>query len=270
MSLGRFMRPVDIHLVTWNRPKMTEIVIRTIHRNTDPGHYRLVVFDNGSELETKKMLSDMHDNGHIDELFLADENYGLEKARQSLLINTAPSEYFVCLDNDCLAPEKVDGQDWVERMVDLMDKYEDFAAISMRTQVMIGTGNIFEEADQAGDDIVEFPHPGGSFRIMRTFPVKQVGGWDRGAEGRGAEERFICGKLRDAGYRTAFAAKIQCLHLFGTRGDNPTDRWGYDADLPPEATGHSDIHHPALLNGDDYEEVKKYAGEQNADLYYKK
>lgn len=263
------MQPIDLHLVSWNRPKMTELVIRAIRANTKPENYRLVVLDNGSKLETKQMLALLHDNGMIDEVKLMPSNEGLERARQYLLINnTYPnSEYFICVDNDCVPPPVENGQDWIERLVNLMERYEDFAAISCRTQVMIGTGNIFEEADQMGVDLVEFPHPGGSLRIMRTQAVREVGGWDRDAKGRGAEERYICGKLRDAGYRTAFAVKIPCLHLFGTRGDDGTDRWGYDKDLRPEDTGHSDIFHPALQNGDDIEEIKNYVGDELAKEY---
>ncbi len=263
------MKPIDLHVVSWNRPEMTELVVRTIHGNTKRENYRLIVLDNGSELETKQMLASLHDEGLIDEVKLMPSNEGLERARQYLLLNnTYPdSQYFVCIDNDCLPPSMKDGKDWLERMVKLMEKYEDFAAISMRTQVMIGTGNIFEEADQVGDDIVEFPHPGGSFRIMRTDAVRQVGGWDRGAEGRGAEERYICGKLRDTGYRTAFARDIRCLHLFGVR-EHTKERWGYSESLRPEDTGHSDIYHPALEQGDQLEEVIKFAGKQNGHSYF--
>lgn len=269
-SLVRFMTPIDLHLVSWNRPKMTELVIRTIHRNTKPGSFRLVVLDNNSDFETKEMLARLHDGGMIDEVKLMPTNAGLEAARQYLLLgNTYPdSTYFICVDNDCLPPPMVENQDWVERLVELMERYENFGAISARTQVMIGTGNIFEEADQAGDDIVEFPHPGGSLRIMRTQAVRDVGGWDRDAAGRGAEERYIGAKLNDSGWRTAFAVKIRTLHLFGTRGDNGTDRWGYAADMKPEDTGHSDISHPALTNGDDKEELLIYASTEDVERYY--
>lgn len=258
----------DLHLVSWNRPKMTELVVKMIHRNTKPGTYRLVVFDNGSNGETRGMLKRLFDDGFIDVLTMVPENRGLENARHTLLMNHTVSPYFVCVDNDCLPPPIREGKDWLERMLDLMEKYEDFGAISMRTQVMIGTGNIFEEADQVGDDIVEFPHPGGSFRIMRTVVTQDVGGWARRAEGRGAEERYIGSRLSDAGYRAAFATNIRCLHLFGQRGDNSTDRWGYDKDLKPEDTGHSDISHPALSNGDDKEELLLFADIKDVEEYF--
>lgn len=259
---------VDLHLVSWNRPKMTELVIKTIHRNTKRENFRLTVLDNGSEGETPFMLEKLRDEGLIDELILIKTNLGLEAARNLMFKNATFGEYFICVDNDCLPPmpgieyfgSEMSGGDWIDKLVSLMEYHEDYAAIACRTQVMIGTGNIFEEADEHGDDLVEFPHPGGSLRIMRSKLVHFVGGWERESSGRGAEERYICGKLNDAGFKTAFATKVQCLHLFGLRGDNPTDRWGYNVALQPEDTGHSDIYHPALTNGDDPNEIRAYAG----------
>lgn len=257
----------DLHLVSWNRPKMTELVIRTIHRNTKRDNFRLVVLDNSSEDSTQIMLQNLHNNGLIDELMVMDKNAGLEAARQYLFMNATESEYFVDIDNDCLPPPIKEDKDWLERMIELMQKYENFAAISMRTQVMIGTGDIFAEADEAGDDIVEFPHPGGSFRIMRTSAVSEVGGWDRANPGRGSEERYVCGKLRDAGYRTAFATQIRTLHLFGDR-EQTKERWGYSEDMKPEDTGHSDISHPALTNGDDREEILLFSSKKDTEVYF--
>lgn len=250
----------DLHLVSWNRPKMTELVIKTIHKNTPRADFRLIVLDNASEPETIEMLERLHANGLIDELILIKTNLGLEAARNLLLNEATQGKYFVCVDNDCL-PQK----GWLAGLLDLMEKNEEYAAISLRTQVMVGTGNIFEQADENGSELVDFPHPGGSFRLMRTGDVLAVGGWDRGEAGRGAEERYICGKLREVGYKTAFAAQLRCLHLFGTKD---TDRWGYPIDYRPEQTGHSDIFHPALEQGDDYETVKYYAGGTDADRYF--
>lgn len=260
----------DLHLVSWNRPKMTELVIKTIARNTISGTYRLHVLDNNSNHSTQLMLQRLEKDGFIDNLMVMDRNAGLEAARQYMLDNCTSNDYFVCIDNDCLPPPITSSQDWLEEMIELMEKYETYAAISMRTQVMIGSGNIFSLADIGGDDIVDFPHPGGSFRIMRTDAVREVKGWDRAAPGRGSEETYICGKLHEAGYGTAFATNIQCLHLFGTRDDNPTDRWGYDKDMKPEDSGHRDIDHPALRQGDIFEEVERFAGKQSAISYYKK
>lgn len=269
---------VDLHLVSWNRPLMTELVIRTIWRNTKRENFRLVVLDNGSDEQTVEMLKRLDNEGLIDELVMIKTNLGLEGARNLMFKSFTTSDYFICVDNDCLPPpmEEVhvdyDGNlqgnyDWIDGLRDLMELNPDFAAIACRTQVMIGTGNIFEDADYLGYPLVEFPHPGGSLRIMKSSLVHFVGGWEREAPGRGAEERYICGKLNDAGFKTAFAAKIHTLHLFGMRLGKGTDRWGYDKNMKPEETGHSDISHPALTNGDDPAEIVKYAGEELTGIY---
>lgn len=265
----------DLHLVSWNRPKMTELVIKTIHRNTDRGSFRLVVLDNASEPETVEMLQMYHDSGMIDDFIPLKTNLGLEAARNLLLRESTYTSRFVCIDNDCLPPKRFEGRDWLDRMNELMDKYEEYAAISLRTQVMIGTGDPFVEADEIGDELLPFPHPGGSFRLMDTDITRGVGGWDREQPGRGQEERYICGKLREKGFSTGFTVQMRCLHLFGTRGDtietrySLTDRWGYHPEWKPEDTGHSDIAHPAFDQGDIKDEVLLYAGNVDVDNYYK-
>lgn len=253
------MKPCEIHFVSWNRPKITELAIRTIKRNTKPETHRLIVFDNGSDEKQQNMLKDLHENGYIDELILWPENIGLELARNRLL-EGCQSEYFICADNDCLPEPQSNGTDWIEKLVDLMERNGNYGAISCRTQVMIGTGNIFEDESK---EITDFPHPGGSLRIMPTALISYVGGWE-GKTGRGAEERYICGKVREIGYETGFATHIKTLHLFGLKD---TDRWGYDKSWAPEKTGHSDISHPVLEQGDDVEEIKKYAEASDVERY---
>lgn len=252
------MTPCDIVLVTWFRPEITQTAIDTLIRNTDRKQYRLIVVDNGSPAKMQDMLVKYWENDLIDELVLNDENKGLEPARNQGL-ELVESEYFVCMDSDCLAYPREDGKTWLERLYDLIKANPEYAAISCRTQVMIGTGNIFEEADENGDELVTFPHPGGSFRIMLTDAVRRVGGWRDDSVGRGAEERYIGGRLDELGYKSAFSAKIKTLHLFGDRTKH-TDRWGYSDRWTPDQTGHSDIWHPALANGDDPEEVAFYTG----------
>jgi glycosyltransferase involved in cell wall biosynthesis len=249
--------PIDIVLITWQRPDLTFQVIEAIKQNTNRDQYRLIVVDNNSHPDMQARLYELDKSGVIDNLVLNDRNYGLEPAR-NIGLKKVTSELFVCADNDCLPEKRIDGKTWLERLVTLMDELPEFSAISCRTQVMIGTGNIFEYGDVSGDDVVEFPHPGGSFRIMRTEDTRKAGGWRDTVEGRGAEERTIGGRLREQGHKVGFAVNIRCLHLFGTRGTMGTDRWGYPKDWEPEDTGHSNIWHPVLERGDDINEIKKY------------
>lgn len=246
--------PIDIVMVTWHRQEITERVIKSIHLNTKRENFRLIVIDNCSPLEMVGSLLKMHEEGLIDELVLNDTNRGLEPARNQGLA-LVRSDLFVATDNDVIPERIVDGKDWLERMVELMEKNPDYAALSPRYPVMIGTGNIFDGRED--DEIVQFGHPGGSLRLMRTNEVRKVGGWRDQQSGRGSEERYICGLLREAGWETGFAVKVKCLHLFGDR-ERGTDRWGYPVDWLPEHTGHSDIWHPVLNRGDDPDEIKEY------------
>lgn len=248
---------IDIILVTWGREYITKLCIDSITRNTKRSNYRLIVIDNCSPQSMVNMLIQLYTDKKIDELVLNNKNYGLEYARNQGLKLAKNHQYIICADNDCLAPPKNGKRDWIDELRDLMMKYDEYAAISARTQVMIGTGNIFEHADEDGSDIVEFAHPGGSYRIMYKPAVEKVGGWRDEEPGRGSEERYICGKLHELGYKTAFAVNVKTLHLFG---DKQSDRWGYPKDWKPEDTGHSDIWHPVLEAGDDPEEIKKYLG----------
>lgn len=260
--------PVDIVMVTWNRPKLTARAIAGIGQNTKNKNYRLIVIDNGSEPDMVKSLKVLasKEAGLIDELVLNDTNRGLEPARnQGLALVKSP--YFICADNDCLPPKPtyfkskiIGGQDkttdWIEAMVELMEKNPEYAALSLRTDPMIGTGNIFEKADERGDDIVEFEWPGGSYRIMSLAATLDAGGWRDDMPGRGSEERWICGRLRELGWKTGFTAKLRTLHLYG---DKDTDNWGYDKEMKPEDSGHSPgVWHPKFESKDDPDEIKEY------------
>lgn len=240
----------DICLVTWQRPEITYKVIKAIRKNTT-SDYRLIIVDNGSPPEMTDNIESLL--RHTNYLLIRNiTNEGLEPARNEGLKHVQ-SEYFVCADSDCLPQPVKDGKDWLSKLKRLMDDNPEYGAIACRTQVMIGSGNIFDGHED--EEIVEFPHPGGSLRIMDTNAVRQVGGWRDDVKGRGQEERWICGQLNEFGYKTGFAVKVKTYHMFG---DKNTDRWGYDKKWKPEDSGHSDIWHPALA-GDDPLEVAKYA-----------
>lgn len=244
--------PIDIVLVTWNRPRLTQLTINAINKSTKRENYRLIVVDNASDIEMEMELLEYKDKGIIDHLIINSKNFGLEPARNQGLAEVTSMPYFVCVDNDCLPQKQKGGYDWVDYLVDLMDRHQEYAAITCRMQVMVGTGNIFDGHED--EEIIDFPHPGGAFRIMQTEVVKAIGGWRDDNPSRGQEERYIGGKIHELGYKTGYAVKVKTYHMFG---DEETDNWGYPKDWKPEDSGHSDVWHPAF-NGDDPKELKKW------------
>ena len=108
-----------------------------------------------------------------------------------------------------------------------MEEHPDYAAIALRTHIFVADGNFFHGRSEP---VVERNHVGGSLRAMRTEAVRGVGGW-HGRAGRGAEERDICGKLRNTGHKVGYSNYLRCYHIFGPN-------WGY-GDMPAENHGHS-------------------------------
>jgi len=221
---------MDIAITTFQRKFFTKFTIDGIVERTKTP-YRILVFDNGSTDGTVEMLKEYKEKGIISELILSEKNIGLEPAKNKLL-ELVKSEYFVSTDNDIIPQNS--NPDWLQQLLTLIKENPEYAAIACRMQIMVGTGNIFDEKTP----IKEFPHPGGSFRIMKTDLVRKVGGWrNEFLNGRGSEERCICGKLKKEGYKTGYAQFIRCYHLFAIN-------WGY-GDMKPEEHGHNPIWPPS-------------------------
>src|SRR3990167_4654138 len=127
---------VDICLVTWFRPELSYKTIETIYANTKRENYRLIVIDNGSKPTMQRVLEGYKADGLIDVLVLNQENKGLEPARNQGL-KLIKSKYFICADSDCLPQPIRKDEDWVEKLIRLMDENQEYAAIACRAQVMI-------------------------------------------------------------------------------------------------------------------------------------
>lgn len=206
---------MDILITTYFRLEFTKKVIQAIMDRTMP-FYRLVIVDNGSTDGTREYLQDLQKQypAFVKKIILLDKNEGLQRAK-NLGMEYVDSKYFVNTDNDCIPPKL--SPDWLRQLEGLMDKYPEFAAISLRPQILVGVGPIFRDAAE----VVENNVAGGSFRIMRTDLVKQVGAWTDEFENR-QEEWNICTKLRNAGHKVGYARDLFCYHMFGD------GNWGYD------------------------------------------
>lgn len=211
---------VDIIMVTYNRLSFTKQSLGSILNRTDNPH-RVIVVDNGSNPDTVAYLKSLHYRKGVGPLILNEENEGLERALNKGFGIIKSEPYFITVDNDCIAPRLTPC--WLTQLVELMEKYKDYAAIALRPQILVGVGPIF----RAEDEVVENNVVGGSFRIMRTEAVSAVGGWTDKFEkdGRGNEEHDICGKMRSNGWKVGYARNLWTYHLFGDEGT-----WGYEKD----------------------------------------
>ncbi len=218
---------IDVVITTWGREWMMENCLLALRMNTRTP-YRLIVIDNGSDKE--------HNLSYLttsDIYVKLDRNYGLEYAK-NLGIHFVESPLFVSMDNDIMV-YKYEEKDWLERLIDLMKKYPQYAAIALRPQVLVGTNmSMFE----TNDEVVTFPHVPGYGRIMRTDVIKQTGAWNERRPLRGHEELWIGEKLSQLGWKMGWAKDVCCWHLFGKED---TNEWGYPKGSTPESSGHSPV-----------------------------
>lgn len=220
------MNRIDIVMVTYNRKEFTDKSITYLKERTRTP-YRLIVVDNNSNDGTQEMLFKMKQEGLIHHLILLEENYGIHMAKNYGLALVRSTPYYIDTDNDILCAD-LEPDDWIQRLVNLMDKYPKFGAITCRPQVLVGRGG--NEFD-VPEEVVKFNHTGAHLRIMRTEIVRQVGGWEKNwTANRNHEDSFIAARLAEAGYDVGYARDVRVFHLFGVN-------WGYK-DIPIETHGH--------------------------------
>jgi len=231
------MKPLDIFITSYLRQSLTGETMRYLRARTKYP-YRLFLIDNGGNHVFKDA---------VDYYIGLSKNIGIHGA-WNLALSMAESKYFITTDNDIYVPDLVGfpmnpfpNSDWLTRMVRYMDERPDYAAISLHPHTVVGDVS-FDQNDP--EDVKEVSHCGAVMRIMRTELVRQVGGWEHKLEaGRNHEEKWVCGKLRDAGYKTGRTTRIRAYHPFGRNvldaEGRPVGNWGYPKEITPEMQGHN-------------------------------
>jgi GT2 family glycosyltransferase len=219
------IEPIDIFLTTFNRKAFTERTIAYINNRTKYPH-RLFVIDNGSTDGTTDVLRRLEKAGAIFHWLSMSKNIGIHMAWNTAL-GLASSEFMVTMDNDLYVPDLEPC--WLEQLRHLMNIHPSYAAIAAQPHTYLGASSptVYDEG------VADVGHCGAVARLMKTALVKQVGGWERSFDSkRNHEEKTICGRLRDAGFKVGYAQKIFCYHDFGK-----DDNWGYE-DIAPHDHGH--------------------------------
>lgn len=242
-------KPIDIFICSYLRDEYTEQTIKYIRERTKYP-YRLWLLDNGENSRLKD---------EVDFYIGFSENIGIHPIWQ-IAFGLAESEYFITTDNDIFVPDLIDctemtetntqtgvikkyiyevdkgmgdGIDWLTKLVKYMDERPDYGAISLHPHVFIG---IAGEDPNDPEDVKEAPMAGAVARIMRRKAVYEAGGWERVVRAsRNHEERTICSRLHDKGYKVGRTTRVRAYHPFGGEKGN----WGYPKEVTPEMQGHN-------------------------------
>jgi hypothetical protein len=115
-------------------------------------------------------------------------------------------------------------------LIQLAEDNPEYGAIACRPHILIGEKrDMFDDAPP----VRERGHVGAHLRIMKTDLVREVGGWSKEKRpSRNNEERWICGRIRKAGYKVGYSRDVRVIHLFGNT-ELGEDDWGY-----PEGSEH--------------------------------
>jgi glycosyltransferase involved in cell wall biosynthesis len=228
---------IDIFITTYLRQDFAKECVKYIKERTTPGTYKITIIDNGGN----EWAEEDPEIRYVP-LWKSVGNSGIHFA-WNVAVSLAEGKYFITTDPDLLVPD-LNGVtfpeselglhgDWLSRMVRYMDERPDYGAISMMPHIFIGAVGIDPKDPE---DVLERNMCGAVFRIMDTDKIKSVRGWDLRIEaGRNHEERTICSRLQDAGYKTGICSRIRAYHNFGKN-------WGYPEEFTPEMQKHN----PAL------------------------
>lgn len=228
------MKPIDIFITAYLREKYTMETLRYLYeRTTYP--FRVFLLDQGGNWEVGAHYREKDNFFHIE----FHKNLGIHAA-WNVASSLVESEYFITSDNDIYVPDLRQGDPngaytcWLTQLIGHMKNRPDYGAISLHPHVFIGIKG--EDPDDP-EDVKEAPMCGAVMRIMQTDLVRKVGGWEHFIEaGRNHEERTICSRIRDAGYKVGRTTRIRAYHPFGK---NEGGNWGYPKEFTPQMQKHT-------------------------------
>jgi glycosyltransferase involved in cell wall biosynthesis len=233
------LNPVDIVLLTHDRPDFTRRCIESLHAVTEHP-FRLIVTDNHSGDETVRYLLDQHERGRIHRLVLFDRNYGVAPAG-NVGWTLSTSDLYLRLDNDI----EFHRPDWLTIMARTMRSNPGLGALSY---------DFFAREGRAGE-VVEFPggdrviQPrngcevyGGCVMISREV-FGRLGFWCEDYGQYGWEDSDYGIRLMLAGYTTYFPEFTEGLIHLGEsdpaiHGDYMAFKAGKHRDLSRSAGEH--------------------------------
>lgn len=229
--------PIDICMLVYNRPRITETSIRELKSRTLTP-YHLIVLDNGSNAQTGDLLVQLCDEDLIDLLLYLDTNTGVHNGHNVLLAHTR-SPIYVSTDNDIIPQSPVDGRDWLSLSLELLHANPSYAALSLLPHFLIGDAIAKWLANP--DPIITRAYAGAVLRLMHTDLVRKAGGWKKTRNpSRNNEERWIGKRLAEQGYKVGYTRDIRAIHLWG-EPDLDEDPWGYEVG---STHGHRDVWPP--------------------------
>lgn len=209
-----FIKNMNIYITSWNRPDFTFKTISLIKERTKIP-ISINVFDNGSLIETQKLLFEALNKDYISTLFLSNKNTG---TLYNKIIFHAMQEYndkfYVVTDNDVLPPEL--DVCWLTQMLTIMQNYPKIGLLALQLppqvfQVPLGYNN----------DVVYCKYVGNTFKLVRKEAMNEIIPLLEQKKIVYGDDSLVSNLMYQIGYEVAFTRNIWCLHI------GQCKNWGY-------------------------------------------
>jgi glycosyltransferase involved in cell wall biosynthesis len=238
---------INIYITSFFRIEMTLRAIELIYQRTDPGTFKIHIFDNGSDKSTQEVLFSLLHSKKIESLHLDNRNTGcLYNKGLFYLMNEETDKYFCVTDNDIYPPLLT--PDWLSQMIAIMEKHPKLGMLApqLPPQVLQGPLRLL-------DDIVLCKAVGNTFKIVRrkAFPMKEY----KQKLGAYGDDGIISSMMQGNGWEVAFCRNIFCFHA------GQCKNWGYTSEqvaMDPRKIGYGLPFVYKLENDERYEPESQY------------
>jgi len=199
------------------RSKYTKETLDSLANTVDREEHRIIIVDNNSCVETKKLLVKYHSWMNI-EIITNNENVGTAKAINQAWSLRQPNEVVVKMDNDVV----INSYGWIEDMETAM-RLENYGIVGLKRKDLIQHPNA---KDNWKTELKMLPHQKGepwliveeSEDIMGTVQmfnpnlINKMGGLMQ-AGVYGFDDTLACIRAKLLGYKLAFLPHIDIDHI---------------------------------------------------------
>lgn len=183
------------------RSKYTQETLLSLYDTVDFGKHRIVLIDNNSCIETKKLMCSFKKQIQTTTIIKLNENIGTARAINMALKLRKPNEVCIKMDNDIIVHQK----GWVDELVDAIYEWPLIGILGLRRDDVYGE---FIEVNKYSlcDDIM------GSCTAINPKLLDAIG-YYRQFSNYGYDDVIYSARSLAAGFRNAFLPHIKISHI---------------------------------------------------------
>lgn len=202
---------VDIVILNWNRPDLTETCVCSILGTRKPEKHRIILVDNGSDRHIKDTVAVARLLNKSDGFIFLDKNYGFAQGMNMGMCLSRPGSDVIVINNDCLATPG-----WIEALQVARDAiFEQGGAVGILSPMTERCCRSFlcrQHAYDAPPFRVEQPIPAVCWYIVRDA-MDEVGHFDTRYEYGCGEDFDYCNQMSANGYEIWAVPRAFVRHL---------------------------------------------------------